>query len=144
MSLVTAPFRGTLEWVVPPGTDVLPNTVLAWLSVPDHCALRPLITPRGGRLTWRLDPDLATIEPGDPVALLDHDAEALARCLAHERAAARSLLTRLEQDALSQPPRSPLATTLLEPERRSLDARITRLRHLVDQPLEARARAFGI
>ncbi len=138
------PFGGTLEWVVPLGAELAPHTVLAWISVPDHCALRPLITARGGRLSWRLDPDLTTVEAGAPVALIDADPESMARCLEFERATALSLLAQLERDAVTQPRRSHLATALLAPEQSSLDARITRLRHLVDQSLEARARAFGI
>lgn len=125
-----APFRGTLEWAVQPHTEVAPHAVLAWVSVPDHCALRPLIAPRGGLLTWSRHPELAAVEAGDPVALIGADADALAACLAQERAAALQLLQRLEREAAQQPPSSPLAAALLEPERQALGARIARLRVL--------------
>jgi hypothetical protein len=126
-----APFRGTLEWAVQAGADVALHAVLAWVSVADHCAVRPLVAPRGGLLTWRRHPELCAVEAGEPVALIGGDDEALAHCLAEERTAARALLERLEHEAAQLPPSSPLAAVLLEPERRALAARIARLRALI-------------
>jgi len=80
-----------LEWHVEEGAQVVPGQVLAWLSIPDHCALVALASPAAGRLTTRWTSLLTSGEAGEVVAELESDGAA---CRASERAA---LLAAIEQ-----------------------------------------------
>ncbi len=66
--------------------------LLAWLAVPDHCALVALSSPADGRLTARWSPLLASGDASALVALVDEDPAAcrLAERTALERAIART------------------------------------------------------
>ncbi len=126
---VYAPFAGTLEWRAKEGAEVADAEVLGWISVPDQCALRPLISPSAGRLSWRRSPQLASLEGGEPVALIGEDPEALSRCLEAERRAAHLALAGLvvERNAARQRMGSALEQALLGSELAGLEARIKEL-----------------
>ena len=130
MALIDAPFAGSLDWQVDEGVEVAALEVLAWVSVADHCAVRPLLSPARGRIAWRRATELGPVERGEPVALLGEDAEARSRCLAAERRAVDALIARLliDRAALATQLESPLREAVLGPELRSIDARLERLR----------------
>lgn len=127
---LTAPFAATIEWCVEVGASVKAHDVLAWLSVPDHCALRPLIAPSGGTVSWRRSALLLEAQAGEALALLEDDPVALEGCLASERTAALDHLGRLETEleGLRRAHPSPLRAALIAPTLESLHGRIEALR----------------
>ncbi len=85
MSLVVAPFAGTLEWCVEPGQSVLSRQVLGFLTVRDHCAVRPLLAPTAGLLSWRRAAELTEVLPHAVLGVLGEDPLELAQGLSAER-----------------------------------------------------------
>lgn len=109
------------------------SQVIAWLSVVDHCALRPVLAPCSGRLTYRRSVDLPDVAWGAPVALIGDDVEALEACRGAERAAALTVRTALlaERTRLERTAPSPLREALLRDEAQQLTERLERLERLL-------------
>lgn len=128
-----APAAGSLEWVVEELAQVTAQQVIAWLSVVDHCALRPVLAPCDGSLTYRRSIDLPDVAWGRPVALIGDDAEALEACRGAERSDAmtvhRALLAERARLEFADP--SPLREALLRDEAQRLTERLERLERLL-------------
>lgn len=112
-----------LEWVVPDSAPVTAGQVVAWLRLPEHCNLRPLLAPAAGTLTrW---PELLPFAaPGDAVGAIDAteaEAQAVARA-ARRRARERLSTVQAELEGLGQrATRHPTAAALLASERERLE-----------------------
>lgn len=104
-----------LEWCVAEGDVVTLAQPLAWLSVPDHCALVPLTSPQAGVVTARWTPLLTKGPAGAVVAEIDGDGVECRRAehqaLRAERAEVEARLRELRQRT-----QSPMAAVLLQQE----------------------------
>lgn len=105
----------SLEWCVAEGESVTLAQTLAWLSVPDHCALVPLTSPQAGVLTARWTPLLTKGPAGAVVAEIDGTGVECRRAelqtLRAERAEVEARLRELRQRT-----QSPMAAALLHQE----------------------------
>lgn len=106
-----------LEWHVEVGQIVEEGQLLAWLAVPDHCALLPLKSPAAGRISARWTHLLASGAGGAIVAELDTDGT---QCRHSERQALHEAIDRAKARLASLPPASPLAA-LIAGERSALE-----------------------
>lgn len=125
MSLVLAPFEGALEWCVEPGERVALRQVLGYLTVRDHCAVRPLLSPAAGVFSWRRAAELTLALSQAVVGEIGEDAPELAQALAAERAEAARVRSQLidELDHIRRRPPTALARCT----QTQLEASLTRL-----------------
>lgn len=104
-----------LEWCVAEGDVVTLAQPLAWLSMPDHCALVPLTSPQAGVVTARWTPLLTKGPAGAVVAEIGGGGvdcrRAELQTLRAERAEVEARLRELRQRA-----QSPMAAALLQQE----------------------------
>ncbi len=109
-----APHLG-LEWCVAEGDLVTLAQPLAWLSVPDHCALVPLTSPQAGVVTARWTALLTKGPAGAVVAEIDGTG---VECRRAEHQALRVERAEVEDwlHELRQRTQSPMAAALLQQE----------------------------
>lgn len=108
-----------LEWHVEEGAVVRAGQLLAWLAVPDHCALVPLSSPADGRLTARWSALLASGDASALVALVEDDDPSA--CRLAERAALERAIARTHERIASFASRTSALAGLLASERTSLE-----------------------
>ncbi len=114
------------------GARVETGQVLAWLAVPDHCALLPLSSPADGRLTARWSALLASGDASALVALVEDDDPSA--CRLAERGALERAIARTQERIASLASRTSALAGIVASERTSLE------RWLVEA--EARFRAL--
>ena len=104
-----------LEWCVSEGEVVTLAQPLAWLSVPDHCALVPLTSPQAGVVTARWTQLLTKGPAGAVVAEIDGTG---VECRRAEHQALRAERAEVEarRQELRQRAQSPIAAALLQQE----------------------------
>ncbi|MDP1915976.1 MAG: hypothetical protein Q8L14_07015 [Myxococcales bacterium] len=104
-----------LEWCVVEGDAVTLDQPLAWLSVPDHCALVPLASPQAGVVTARWTPLLTKGPAGAVVAEID-GAGVECRRAEHQALRAEGAEVEARLRELRQRAESPMAAALLQQE----------------------------
>lgn len=123
-----------LEWCVAEGDVVTLAQPLAWLSVPDHCALVPLTSPQAGVVTARWTPLLTKGPAGAVVAEIDGPG---VECRRAELQALRAERAEVEArlDELRQRTKTPMAAVLLQQEIDRHERWLTEAAALLEKPL---------
>ncbi len=102
---------------------------LAWIALPDHCGMIPVVSAEGGRLTWHRLGLLSSVASGEVVAVVGEPDAQVEEADPRRRLVAE--LERLEHEASARGA-SPLARHLLSEERKLAGERREQLRRALD------------